>query len=61
MINVFEMDFDRDLSNESFDKLAGVGMFEHVRRGHLPEYFTQAHRLLKLGGLFLNHGIRAAL
>ena len=55
------MDFDRDLSNESFDKLAGVGMFEHVRRGHLPEYFTQAHRLLKLGGLFLNHGIRAAL
>ena len=55
------MDFDRDLSNESFDKLASVGMFEHVGRSHLPKYFTQVHRLLKPGGLFLNHGIRAAL
>ena len=32
-------------------------MFEHVGRSHLPEYFAQAYRLLKPGGLFLNHGI----
>jgi cyclopropane-fatty-acyl-phospholipid synthase len=47
----------RDLDNESFDKVVSVGMFEHVGRSHLPEYFAQVHRLLKPGGLFLNHGI----
>ena len=47
----------RDLHDESFDKIVSVGMFEHVGRSHLPEYFTQADRLLKPGGLFLNHGI----
>ncbi len=47
----------RDLQAESFDKIVSVGMFEHVGRDHLPEYFSQAYRLLKPGGLFLNHGI----
>ncbi len=47
----------RDLGRESFDKIVSVGMFEHVGRSHLPEYFAQAYRLLKPGGLFLNHGI----
>ncbi len=32
-------------------------MFEHVGRSQLPTYFAQAYRLLKPGGLFLNHGI----
>jgi len=49
----------RDLEGESFDKIVSVGMFEHVGRTHLPEYFSQAYRLLKPGGLFLNHGISA--
>lgn len=47
----------RDLGDESFDKIVSVGMFEHVGRSHLPEYFAQVYRLLKPGGLFLNHGI----
>ena len=47
----------RDLADESFDKIVSVGMFEHVGRGELPAYFGQVHRLLKPGGLFLNHGI----
>ena len=47
----------RELEGESFDKIVSVGMFEHVGRKHLPEYFAQAYRLLKPGGLFLNHGI----
>jgi len=47
----------RDLGDETFDKIVSVGMFEHVGRDHLPEYFAQAYRLLKPGGLFLNHGI----
>jgi cyclopropane-fatty-acyl-phospholipid synthase len=47
----------RELTSHSFDKIVSVGMFEHVGRSHLPEYFSQAFRLLKPGGLFLNHGI----
>ena len=42
-----------------YDKVVSVGMFEHVGRPRLPEYFTVAHRLLRAGGLFLNHGIAA--
>ncbi len=52
-----EMRDYRDLEKESFDKIVSVGMFEHVGRTHLPEYFAQAYHLLKPGGLFLNHGI----
>ena len=44
----------RDLHGKPFDKIVSVGMFEHVGRSHLPEYFAQARRLLKPGGLFLN-------
>jgi cyclopropane-fatty-acyl-phospholipid synthase len=48
----------RDLKGEAvFDKIASVGMFEHVGLKNLPLYFGTAHRLLKSGGLFLNHGI----
>jgi cyclopropane-fatty-acyl-phospholipid synthase len=55
-VNIEMRDY-RDLEKESFDKIVSVGMFEHVGRTHLPEYFAQAYRLLKPGGLFLNHGI----
>ena len=44
---------------EPFDKIASVGMFEHVGRAQLPGYFAKVHRLLKPGGLLLNHGITA--
>ena len=48
----------RDLSGESvYDKVASVGMFEHVGLKNLPTYFATVHRLLKPSGLFLNHGI----
>ena len=48
----------RDLSGESvYDKVASVGMFEHVGLKNLPVYFSTVHRLLKPFGLFLNHGI----
>jgi cyclopropane-fatty-acyl-phospholipid synthase len=45
---------------EPFDKIASVGMFEHVGRAQLPAYFAKLHRLLMPGGLLLNHGITAA-
>src|ERR1700741_1521510 len=47
----------RDLGGEQFDKVASVGMFEHVGRPRLAQYFGHVHALLKPGGLFLNHGI----
>ena len=48
----------RDLSGESvYDKVASVGMFEHVGLKNLPTYFATVHRVLKPFGLFLNHGI----
>ena len=48
----------RDLPRgASFDKVVSVGMFEHVGRTKLPDYFAQAYRLTRPGGLFLNHGI----
>ncbi|MEO7056571.1 MAG: class I SAM-dependent methyltransferase [Caldimonas sp.] len=51
----------RELSeSEPFDKIASVGMFEHVGRARLPDYFAKIHRLLKPGGLVLNHGITAS-
>lgn len=43
-----------------FDKIASVGMFEHVGMANLPLYFRTAHTLLKSGGVFLNHGIARA-
>jgi len=42
-----------------FDKIASIGMFEHVGRARLPQYFAKLHRLLAPGGLLMNHGITA--
>ncbi len=44
---------------EPFDKIASVGMVEHVGSANLPRYFDQIRRLLVPGGLVLNHGITA--
>jgi cyclopropane-fatty-acyl-phospholipid synthase len=52
----------RDLPSRAarYDKLASVGMVEHVGLENLREYFRIAYKLLKPGGLFLNHGIGRA-
>lgn len=49
----------RDLGTREghFDKITSIGMFEHVGLKHLTEYFGAIHKLLKDGGLVLNHGI----
>ncbi|TWO66124.1 methyltransferase domain-containing protein [Caenimonas sedimenti] len=50
----------RDLDeSEPFDKIASVGMFEHVGQANMPAYFRKVHALLKPGGLVMNHGITA--
>ena len=51
----------RDTPGEGvYDKIASVGMFEHVGLRNLPEYFSTVKRLLREQGLFLNHGITAS-
>lgn len=47
----------RELHGERFDKIVSIGMFEHVGRARLPQYFRAAYDALRPGGLFLNHGI----
>lgn len=44
---------------DPWDKVASIGMFEHVGRAMLPTYFDKIRRLLKPGGLLMNHGITA--
>lgn len=41
----------------TFDKIASVGMVEHVGVDNLPLYFDALYGVLEAGGLFLNHGI----
>jgi len=51
----------RDIPGEGvFDKIASVGMFEHVGLRHLGAYFVKIHSLLAEGGLVMNHGITAS-
>jgi cyclopropane-fatty-acyl-phospholipid synthase len=45
--------------DQPFDKIASIGMFEHVGRARLGTYFKKLHRLLVPGGLLMNHGITA--
>ena len=48
----------RDLGTEpEYDRIASVGMMEHVGYERLPAYFDSAFRVLLPGGVFLNHTI----
>jgi cyclopropane-fatty-acyl-phospholipid synthase len=42
---------------EAFDKIASVGMFEHVGPRNYDRYFGKISRVLVPGGFVLNHGI----
>jgi cyclopropane-fatty-acyl-phospholipid synthase len=44
-------------ADQQFDKIASVGMIEHVGLEKLSTYFECLHRALTPGGLLLNHGI----
>src|SRR5271156_636886 len=47
----------RELDGRRYDKVTSVGMVEHVGRERLNDYFRLIFKLLRPGGLFLNHGI----
>jgi cyclopropane-fatty-acyl-phospholipid synthase len=46
----------RDVTG-TFDRITSVGMFEHVGAKNLVMYFSIINKLLKDGGLAMNHGI----
>jgi cyclopropane-fatty-acyl-phospholipid synthase len=50
------MDY-RELNDEPFDKIASIGMVEHVGSVQIDEYAQTLARLLRSGGQLLNHGI----
>ncbi|CAG1008641.1 putative fatty acid methyltransferase [Burkholderiales bacterium] len=43
--------------DELYDKIASVGMFEHVGLARFAKYFGKIRRVLAPGGFVLNHGI----
>jgi len=48
----------RDLQGDAiYDKVVSIGMFEHVGLANMPTYLGVVQRMLRPGGLFLNHGI----
>jgi cyclopropane-fatty-acyl-phospholipid synthase len=51
----------RDVPEQNhFDKIISVGMVEHVGTRNLQEYFNKINKLLRIGGLLLNHGVTSA-
>jgi cyclopropane-fatty-acyl-phospholipid synthase len=47
----------RDVDDGPFDAISSIGMFEHVGRKRLAEYFAHLLDLLRPEGRLLNHGI----
>jgi cyclopropane-fatty-acyl-phospholipid synthase len=48
----------RDLpASARYDKIAAVGVIEHVGIPNYPAFFGRVHAMLNPGGLYLNHGI----
>lgn len=59
-VEVLLLDYRDALSRfgeATFDKVASVGMFEHVGLKNFMVYFGAVRRLLRDRGLFMNHGI----
>lgn len=53
------LDYRKIPTDQPFDKLASVGMFEHVGRANLTVYFQRLAQMVRPGGLIMNHGITA--
>jgi cyclopropane-fatty-acyl-phospholipid synthase len=48
----------RDIAADArYDKIAAVGVIEHVGVANYPAFFGRVRALLEDGGLYLNHGI----
>jgi cyclopropane-fatty-acyl-phospholipid synthase len=58
-VRMLLLDYRELPESEPFDKIASVGMFEHVGLANMQAYFSKIYRLLKPGGMVMNHGITA--
>ena len=58
-VRVELLDYRNMDASGTFDKIASVGMFEHVGHANMTAYFNKVCSLLKPGGMALNHGITA--
>jgi cyclopropane-fatty-acyl-phospholipid synthase len=58
-VQMLLLDYRALPEDRPFDKIASIGMFEHVGRARLGTYFEKLRRLLVPGGLLMNHGITA--
>jgi cyclopropane-fatty-acyl-phospholipid synthase len=47
----------REVADGPYDKIASVGMYEHVGASRLGRYMRRLRELSRPGGLILNHGI----
>lgn len=47
----------RELGNQQWDYITSVGMFEHVGKENLGQYFSDVAKYLKKDGIALIHGI----
>ncbi|RYF82417.1 MAG: methyltransferase domain-containing protein [Comamonadaceae bacterium] len=59
-VQVERCDYRELVGTQHFDKIASVGMFEHVGHAQMGRYFHSVHDLLAPGGLTLQHGITGA-
>lgn len=59
-VRMLLLDYRNLDESEPFDKIASVGMFEHVGRAQLEAYFAKLRNLLRPEGMLLNHGITSA-
>ena len=51
------LDFREVPATNRYDKIAAVGVIEHVGIPNYPAFFGRVHAMLNDGGLYLNHGI----
>jgi cyclopropane-fatty-acyl-phospholipid synthase len=56
-VHVRLQDYEDLPEGELYDKIASIGMFEHVGPKRYSRYFGKIYRVLKPGGFVLNHGI----
>src|SRR6185295_20075530 len=55
-VDIRVMDY-REITGETFDAVASIGMVEHVGSVNIDTYAAKLWSLLKPGGRLLNHGI----
>src|SRR5690606_18655833 len=58
-VRVRLMDYRELKTDRPFDKIASIGLLEHVGRANMGLYLRDVHDLLAPGGLTLQHGITA--